>query len=218
MNLCVLSIGVVSHLLCPPCQHHPYCLQVGAVLFLKQYPESFSLPYREYQNSSRTLLILSYIIHKPTLKKQPAVPPQQCVYLASGCSQPAVIWFVRSRNLLPMHPMHPMLSTGIASYSPPPHLQAEDGDPFPGGACAFSAQAARHFHCLTSSFFPLCRLRVVTHSLGGMGLLLYMVQAAAVGVPSRVHRAILLTPAGYHMKVPVVGEPLQPLSVLWLVL
>lgn len=50
-------------------------------------------------------------------------------------------------------------------------------------------------------------LRAVAHSLGGMSMLIHMVSAGRRGRPSHVHRLILLTPAGYHVKMPLVSSP-----------
>jgi hypothetical protein len=48
------------------------------------------------------------------------------------------------------------------------------------------------------------RLRAVGHSLGGMSLLIHAVLAAGNGRRSRIHRLVLLTPAGFHLRLPNV--------------
>eukprot|EP00798_Chlamydomonas_sp_ICE-L_P025587 gene25587-11240_t len=52
------------------------------------------------------------------------------------------------------------------------------------------------------------RLRAVGHSLGGMALLIHTVMRARAGLPTHVHRLILLTPAGFHKDVPRATGPL----------
>ena len=49
------------------------------------------------------------------------------------------------------------------------------------------------------------RLCAVGHSLGGMSLLVHAVVAGMEGRRSRVHRLVLLTPAGIHAHIPRVG-------------
>ena len=45
-------------------------------------------------------------------------------------------------------------------------------------------------------------LRVVAHSLGGAAALIYMVMRLRSGRPHRVRRLVLLTPAGFHARLP----------------
>lgn len=52
---------------------------------------------------------------------------------------------------------------------------------------------------------PYC-LRAVGHSLGGMSLLMHCVARGPAS--SHVHRLILLTPAGFHVKRPRIAEPI----------
>eukprot|EP00798_Chlamydomonas_sp_ICE-L_P032016 gene32016-16537_t len=47
-------------------------------------------------------------------------------------------------------------------------------------------------------------LRAVGHSLGGMALMIHTVMRARAGLPSHVHRLVLLTPAGFHYDYPRV--------------
>ncbi len=47
--------------------------------------------------------------------------------------------------------------------------------------------------------------QVVAHSLGAMSLLVYLHQCAAKRRPAHVHRAVLLTPAGFHSQLPNVS-------------
>lgn len=65
-------------------------------------------------------------------------------------------------------------------------------------------------------------MRAVGHSLGAMSLLMYAVGCARQGRPHRIHRLILLTPAGFHLKIPLVAwlivTFLPPLSRLLLLL
>lgn len=53
------------------------------------------------------------------------------------------------------------------------------------------------------------RLRVVAHSLGGAALLIYAVQCRRQRRPHHIYRLILLTPAGFLQKMPLVraGPP-----------
>ena len=48
------------------------------------------------------------------------------------------------------------------------------------------------------------RLRVVAHSLGGAALLVYAVQCRRQHRPHHLYRLILLTPAGFLQKAPLV--------------
>ena len=48
------------------------------------------------------------------------------------------------------------------------------------------------------------RLRAVGHSLGGAALLIYVIMSLRKKRPHHIHRLILLTPAGYMQKVPLV--------------
>ena len=48
------------------------------------------------------------------------------------------------------------------------------------------------------------RLRVVAHSLGGAALLIYAVQCRRQRRPHHIYRLILLTPAGFLQKIPLV--------------
>ncbi len=48
------------------------------------------------------------------------------------------------------------------------------------------------------------RLRVVAHSLGGAALLIYAVMCRRLGRPHHLYRLILLTPAGFLEKLPLV--------------
>ena len=53
------------------------------------------------------------------------------------------------------------------------------------------------------------RLRVVAHSLGGAALLVYAVQCRRMRRPHHIYRLILLTPAGFLEKIPLVRSPLS---------
>ena len=48
------------------------------------------------------------------------------------------------------------------------------------------------------------RLRAVAHSLGGASLLVYAVMCRRLGRPHHLYRIILLTPAGFLEKIPLV--------------
>ena len=48
------------------------------------------------------------------------------------------------------------------------------------------------------------RLRAVGHSLGGASLLIYAVMCRQLGRPHHIYRLILLTPAGFLQKLPLV--------------
>ena len=48
------------------------------------------------------------------------------------------------------------------------------------------------------------RLRAVGHSLGGASLLIYVVMCRQLGRPHHIYRLILLTPAGFLQKLPLV--------------
>ena len=58
------------------------------------------------------------------------------------------------------------------------------------------------------------RLRVVAHSLGGASLLIYVVMCRRLGRPHHLYRLILLTPAGFLEKLPLVGHAALPDSFL----
>lgn len=51
------------------------------------------------------------------------------------------------------------------------------------------------------------RLRAVGHSLGGAALLIYAVMCRKLGRPHHIYRLILLTPAGFLQKLPLVQNP-----------
>jgi len=51
------------------------------------------------------------------------------------------------------------------------------------------------------------RLRAVGHSLGGAALLIYAVMCRKLGRPHHIYRLILLTPAGFPQKLPLVQNP-----------
>ncbi len=53
------------------------------------------------------------------------------------------------------------------------------------------------------------RLRVVAHSLGGAALLVYAVQCRRMRRPHHIYRLILLTPAGFLEKIPLVRSLLS---------
>lgn len=57
------------------------------------------------------------------------------------------------------------------------------------------------------------RLRVVGHSLGGAALLIYLVTSRLQKRPHRIYRLILLTPAGFLQKAPLVTT--SPLPFLY---
>ena len=48
------------------------------------------------------------------------------------------------------------------------------------------------------------RLRAIGHSLGGASLLVYVTHCKRSGRPHHIHRLILLTPAGFLVKWPLV--------------
>ena len=48
------------------------------------------------------------------------------------------------------------------------------------------------------------RLRAIGHSLGGASLLIYVTHCRRLGRPHHIHRLILLTPAGFLIKWPLV--------------
>jgi hypothetical protein len=50
-------------------------------------------------------------------------------------------------------------------------------------------------------------LRVVAHSLGGLSMLMFCVMRAAAGLPHRVRRLVLLSPAGFHDVIPWAWWP-----------
>lgn len=54
------------------------------------------------------------------------------------------------------------------------------------------------------------RLRVVAHSLGGAALLIYAVQSRRQRRPHHIYRLILLTPAGFLQKIPLVCSSSLP--------
>jgi hypothetical protein len=58
-------------------------------------------------------------------------------------------------------------------------------------------------------------LRVVAHSLGGMSMLVYCVMRAAAGLQHRVDRLILMSPAGYHKKIPTLFWPFVLVLPWW---
>ncbi|EIE26467.1 hypothetical protein COCSUDRAFT_39557 [Coccomyxa subellipsoidea C-169] len=62
------------------------------------------------------------------------------------------------------------------------------------------------------------RLRAVAHSLGGASLLVYAVMCRRLGRPHHLYRIILLTPAGFLEKIPLVAYPFLWSTpwVLWL--
>ncbi|KAK9840957.1 hypothetical protein WJX81_002471 [Elliptochloris bilobata] len=53
------------------------------------------------------------------------------------------------------------------------------------------------------------RLRAVGHSLGGASLLIYAVMCRSLGRPHHIYRLILLTPAGFLQKLPLVAKPFR---------
>uniref|UniRef100_A0A383VBJ4 AB hydrolase-1 domain-containing protein n=1 Tax=Tetradesmus obliquus TaxID=3088 RepID=A0A383VBJ4_TETOB len=55
-------------------------------------------------------------------------------------------------------------------------------------------------------------LRVVWHSLGGLVMLIHCIQRVREGRPHHVRRLILLSPAGFHMVIP---RMFQPLVYVW---
>lgn len=57
------------------------------------------------------------------------------------------------------------------------------------------------------------RLRAVGHSLGGASLLIYAVMCRRLNRPHHIYRLILLTPAGFLQKLPLVR--LCSLTVFW---
>ncbi len=59
------------------------------------------------------------------------------------------------------------------------------------------------------------RLRVVAHSLGGAALLVYAVQCRRQRRPHHMYRLILLTPAGFLQKAPLVRTLLSRSMVSW---
>ena len=59
------------------------------------------------------------------------------------------------------------------------------------------------------------RLRVVAHSLGGAALLVYAVQCRRQRRPHHIYRLILLTPAGFLQKAPLVCTLLSRLTGTW---
>jgi len=59
------------------------------------------------------------------------------------------------------------------------------------------------------------RLRAVGHSLGGAMLLIYAVRRLMAGRPHHLSRLILLTPAGFHDKPPLIARPFVMLNPLW---
>ena len=56
------------------------------------------------------------------------------------------------------------------------------------------------------------RLRVVGHSLGGAALLIYLVTSRLRKQNHHIYRLILLTPAGFLRKIPIVCPPLLQLT------
>ncbi|WIA40969.1 hypothetical protein OEZ86_004617 [Tetradesmus obliquus] len=62
-----------------------------------------------------------------------------------------------------------------------------------------------------SSIHPY-NLRVVCHSLGGLVMLIHCIQRVREGRPHHVRRLILLSPAGFHMVIP---RMFQPLVYVW---
>jgi hypothetical protein len=67
------------------------------------------------------------------------------------------------------------------------------------------------------------KLRLVGHSLGGASALIYLVMRYREGVPHHVSRLVLLTPAGFHKRLPLLANLLVPplyylfafLSLFW---
>lgn len=61
------------------------------------------------------------------------------------------------------------------------------------------------------------RLRAVAHSLGGASLLVYAVMCRRLGRPHHLYRIILLTPAGFLEKIPLVRAQLLPSTLFHLI-
>jgi lysosomal acid lipase/cholesteryl ester hydrolase len=59
------------------------------------------------------------------------------------------------------------------------------------------------------------KLRVVAHSLGGASALIYLVMRLRARVPHRVSRLVLLTPAGFHARLPWALWPILTLVPLF---
>lgn len=53
------------------------------------------------------------------------------------------------------------------------------------------------------------RLRAVAHSLGGASLLVYAVMCRRLSRPHHLYRLVLLTPAGFLDKLPLVRRTTQ---------
>ena len=77
---------------------------------------------------------------------------------------------------------------------------ASDAPENAGGAGTWAAEARQQPY----------RLRAVAHSLGGASLLMHVVLCCKQGRGHRLSRLILLTPAGFHMRIPSVRCPLLP--------
>ena len=98
-------------------------------------------------------------------------------------------------------------ATAPATAGEPPLDQRSASDPALG-ATASAAAAAGGGQGRSGALPGACpepyRLRAVGHSLGGLSLLLYATLRSHAGLPTRIHRLILLTPAGYHLHYPMV--------------
>lgn len=58
---------------------------------------------------------------------------------------------------------------------------------------------------------PQFKLSVISHSMGAAATLMYIVQCRLQGIPHHLSQAILLSPAGYHKKIPLLCKILGPI-------
>lgn len=67
-------------------------------------------------------------------------------------------------------------------------------------------------HCASSASSnyqpqPPYKLQAIGHSLGGAALLIYVVMSRRKQIAHRLHKLVLLTPAGFHHQYPPVARP-----------